>query len=186
MSKPIAWILIASGVLMDAIVLFSPLTPYPVIQFLLEPDYLTLKTGYEAFLDRGTWQNGDTGFDLARHRYMEDVVEGTRPPLDPEHMLGTRLDMFRLDEEDRDPPTREAQKVFVIYSNQQGHIVNGSEIKRLILAYRSDYTALVYAALILVGTVLIYAGFRRILDPTASNSAVYAPGTPSLSRNTAS
>lgn len=186
MNKRISWILIAAGLLLEAVVLLSPLTPYPILQRLLEPDYLVIQKGYQAFLERGTWQSGDLGFDLAQRQYMQDVADGLRPPLDRDQMLGARLDTFRLDEEDKDPPTPEAQKVFVIYSNMQGHIVKGSEIRRLLLDHRSDYIALVSAALILAGTVLIYAGLRRILDPTAPRSAVYTPDTPSLSRNTAS
>jgi hypothetical protein len=176
MNRATAWILIAAGILLEAVAIVSPLTPYPVMQLFFEREYLEIKKGYEEFLARGSWQQGDRGFELAKLSYMRDVAKGHRPRIDPPSaMLGLTLDRFQLEDTKEFDGRPEARRVFVIYSNQQGHVMRGMDIKGIIIGSRSQYTVLVSAALVLAGVVLTCIGLRRVLP--APTTALTSPNT---------
>ncbi len=180
--------MLAAGIALDAAVLLLPLSPYPLIQKYFDRQYYEVHRGYEQFLESGKWEVGDTGFELMRTHYMRDVVRGLRPQLDSKVMSGLQLETFRIGESEEPVTLPEKKTVYVIYSNQEGHVINGDTIKILTGTFRKPYAMLVSLALLLAGTGLIYRGLSglfgtRINAWNHGGSALMENG---LSRNSAS
>ncbi len=187
MRRPRYWAMLAGGIVLNVVVFLLPLTPYPVIQKIFDRDYFEVRRGYEGFLDTGKWAVGDPGFERARARYMTDVIRGWRPELDSTVMHGLRLDSFRLGESTDAAAIPEKRPVYVIYSNQQGHVVDGQEIKVMTATFREPYANLVSLALIAAAGTLVFVGLKGLLDSRINhwNQQSSGPAKDSLSRNTA-
>lgn len=183
------WMLIAAGLALNAAVLVLPLTPFPVLQLALDRDYVDVQRGYDQFLRTGKWKVGDLGFDLVRAHYMVDVVRGVRAELDSRVMDGLRLDMFQVGKNEDDPNAGPEQcPVYVIFSNQQGHVVDAKSFKILTSSFRKPYANLASAFLLSLAAFLIYRGLAGPQNPASSSPN---PGTSpssgnSLLRNNAS
>jgi len=182
------WILVAAGLALNAAVFVLPLTPYPILQMIFDRDYYEVSRGYENFLTTGRWEVGDRGFELMRDHYMKDVLRGLRPDLDSSVMDGLSLKALRIGDSPKPVAIPEMKPVYVIYSNDQGHVVDGNEIKILTAGFRKPYAILASLALLLVAVELIYKGLIGIFDFRLSTWDSEASGQDehSLSGNRAS
>jgi len=182
------WIWLAAGLCLDAAVVLSPLTPYPIIQNVFDREYAEVLRGYEQLMQTGNWKAGDPGFELMRQHYMTEVVRGIRPELDSTMMHGLSLERFQVGEPESPVNNREDRPVYVIYANRQGHIVEGDQIKILTASFHKPYAMLVSIALALVATWLIYGALVGLLGPrlNAWEPGASAAADDALSRNTAS
>lgn len=163
-------VLIAFGVALQAAVIALPLTPYPLVRMTLDREALEVERGYEQFLDKGIWEAGDPGFTLMRQEFMDDVARGGRQGFSEDEMLGLTLVAFQIGESEGPVDRPENQPVYVVFSNNRGHIIPGDFIKLMHKRFQEPHAAIANLALIVLGSVMIYAGLAGLAGDRRSGA----------------
>jgi hypothetical protein len=151
------------GVVLQAAVIFTPLTPYPLAQMWLDREGYEMQRGYNLLLEKGILRPGDPAFEFIRDEYMEDVARGLRTVFTEDELLGLSIVAFQLGEPESPEQVREAWPVYVVFSNNRAQILPGDVLKLRHVRRHAPYADTFNLALLAAGCVAVYQGLKGLL-----------------------